>query len=132
MAKRILVIDDEVDIRDLIAQVLESAGYEVLHAGNGQQGLETIATTPVDLVILDIVMQGMDGWDVCEHIKADARFHHIPVLLMTVRSLISEQEERRNRIADAVLLKPFSLKDLQRQVTTLMNGISVLSPAITP
>jgi len=51
---------------------------------------------------------------------------------MTVRSLISEQEERRNRIADAVLLKPFSLKDLQRQVTTLMNGISVLSPAITP
>ncbi|MHB0937463.1 MAG: response regulator [Armatimonadota bacterium] len=121
MAKRILVIDDEADIRDLIAQVLKSAGYEVLHATNGQQGLEMMETAPVDLVILDIIMQGMDGWDVCEHIKTDARFRHIPVLLVTVRTLITEQEERRNRIADAVLLKPFSLKDLQQQVSCLVS-----------
>lgn len=122
MAKRILVIDDEADIRDLIAQVLVSAGYEVLHAGNGQLGLKMMEATPVNLVILDLIMQGMDGWDVCEHIKADARFNNIPVLLVTVHSLISEQEEHRNRVADAVLLKPFSLKDLQQQVSSLVSA----------
>jgi len=131
MTKRILVIDDEADIRDLIAQVLESTGYEVLHASSGEQGLQIMEATPVDLVILDIIMDGMDGWDVCEHIKTDARFNHIPVLLVTVRTLISEQEETRNRMADAVLLKPFSLQGLREQVTTLVAARDATGAEIT-
>jgi len=119
MTKRILIIDDEPDIRDLIAQVLENAGYKVLRAASGQQGLELLNTAPVDLVILDIIMEGMDGWRVCECIKSDARFSHIPVLLVTVRSLINEHEEEKNRLADGVLIKPFGLRELQHVVSTL-------------
>jgi len=119
MTKIILIIDDEPDIRALIAQVLENSGYEVLHAASGEQGLELLDTAPVNLVILDIMMEGMDGWRVCECIKADPRFSHIPVLLVTVRTLISEHEEEKNRLADGVLLKPFSLRELQNVVSTL-------------
>jgi two-component system cell cycle response regulator len=125
MTKRILIVDDELDIRELIAHVLHNAGYEVLHAGSGEQGLELLDTAPVDLVILDIVMQGMDGWDVCERMKANPRFSHIPVLLVTVRSLITEREEEKNRLADGVLLKPFSLRDLQQMVARLMEKTAV-------
>jgi len=119
MPKRVLIIDNEEDIRELIVQVLESADYEVLRAAGGEQGLEILATIPVDLVLLDIMMEGMDGWRVCECIKADARLNHIPVLFVTVRSLLSEQEENRNRLADGVLRKPFSLRELQQAVASL-------------
>jgi len=119
MTKRILVIDDEPDIRALIAQVLESAGYEVLLAESGQRGLELLDTSPVDLVILDIIMKDLDGWQVCERMKADARLRRIPVLLVTVRSLVSDYEERQKHLADGVLHKPFLLKDLQIMVTKL-------------
>jgi len=86
MAYRILVVDDEKDIRDLVALMLTTAGYQVVLAVNGQEALRVLEEDHnFDLIVLDVMMPGMDGWEVCRQIKSNPRSKDIPVLFLTVR-----------------------------------------------
>ena len=122
MAKRILVIDDEEDLRQLIALIAESAGYVVLQAGNGVEGLQRLQEEQVDLVILDIMMPEMDGWEVCRHMKSHAATRDIPVLIMTVRSQPMDKVIGLEVVhADEYLTKPFDRQVLLTAIERLMN-----------
>jgi len=83
MAERILVIDDSDDSRELIRRFLERAGYEVTAAVNGQEGLTKACTADPDLILLDIMMPGMDGYEVCETLKKEGRTRDIPVIFLS-------------------------------------------------
>ena len=113
MPYRILVVDDEQDIRQLVALIVEASGYEVVQASNGREGLQAIAQQDFDLVILDIMMPEMDGWEVCRQIKSQERTKNIPVLILTVRSQPLDKVIGLEIIhADDYLTKPFERREL--------------------
>lgn len=121
MAHRILVVDDERDIRQLIALILEAAHFEVLQAASGMEGLETLEREAFDLVILDIMMPEMDGWEVCRHIKSRQRTKDIPVIILTVRSQPLDRVIGLEVVqADDYLTKPFERRDLLETVERLI------------
>ena len=119
MVSRILVIDDEPDIRQVLRIVLRKEGYEVLCAGSGQDGLDLLAAQQVDLVMLDIIMPEMDGWEVCRRLRDNPATRHLPILIVT-----GDRNVRvhlvQNMLANAFLLKPFQWLDLLRLVRELL------------
>lgn len=121
MAHRILVVDDEQDIRQLITLILQSSGYEVLCASGGVEALTMLEQFEIDMVILDIMMPEMDGWEVCRHIKSRPRTKDLSVLILTVRSQPLDRVIGLEVVhADAYLTKPFERHELLGTVEQLL------------
>jgi DNA-binding response OmpR family regulator len=121
MSQRILVIDDEQDIRSLLTLILESAGYTVQQARSGKEGLTQLEREPADLVLLDIMMPEMDGWEVCRQIKNRAATRNTPVIILTVRSQPLDKVIGTEVVhADEYLTKPFDRRVLLKLVHKLL------------
>jgi CheY-like chemotaxis protein len=105
MGKRVLVVDDEEDVRTFVRLVLEDAGYEVETAMDGREGLEAIHISRPDLVLLDLMMPVMDGWEV----MAGVGRSHPPFVVL---SASDEPERARREGAVALVSKPFVVRDL--------------------
>ena len=122
MSYRVLVVEDSAVIQRLIAVCLRPAGVEVDTRGDGPSGLEAALTTAPDLVILDVGLPRMDGWEVLERIRSDDRTRSMKVLVLTAHA----QEETRERAdrggADAFLTKPFRPDDLRGVALGLLTG----------
>jgi two-component system response regulator MprA len=118
----VLVVDDEEDIRMVLQARLETAGYEVRTAINGMEALDQIRSSPPDLVILDVMLPGIDGFGVCAMIKRDQRYSRIPVILLTARSQPQDRATGAALGADAHLLKPFRADELLAEVRRLLDG----------
>lgn len=117
----ILVIDDDADLRALMATALGSCGYEVLTSGNGRHAVRTLVERPVDLVITDVFMPEFDGLEVIRAVRDCA--DHLPILAVSGGSgYVGFDGLSIARLlgADAVLAKPFALAALQRQVRALL------------
>ncbi|NYG06279.1 DNA-binding response OmpR family regulator [Phycicoccus badiiscoriae] len=114
-----LVVEDDVDIQDIVASVLGRAGYEVLVEDNGDAGLVAALTQQPDLVILDWMMPGLSGVDVCRGMRADPRAQHIPVLLLTSRAQERDIDQAFTAGADDYMVKPFRTRELVSRVTAL-------------
>ena len=84
--KRVLVVEDETDISELIRYNLEKAGYAVATARSGEHALESARANPPDLVLLDLMLPDMSGWDVYQQMKADAAMRNIPIVVVTARA----------------------------------------------
>jgi len=113
---RILVVDDQPDIRLMCRVNLQLEGYEVLEAGDGEVGLEMVRNEHPDLVLLDVMMPGLDGWQFMEAIKADAGTAQIPIVLLTAR--VQREDEIRGWLSGAAdyLPKPFNPSTLTEVV----------------
>jgi len=117
---KILVIDDDPIIFDLIATFLEAQKYELSYASDGERGLiQTIKTRP-DLVILDIEMPKMRGWEVCKLLKHNKLTQCIPVLILTSRNDISDVMMAMQHGADDYVSKPFEKDELLSRVERLL------------
>ena len=110
--ERVLVVDDEPDILELIAYNLRKEGYTVDAVPSGEQALRSIHTDPPDAVILDLLLPGLDGIEVCRRIKQDKRFKQIPILMLTARTEDSDIVTGLEVGADDYITKPFSPKVL--------------------
>ncbi len=108
---KILVVDDQETVRFLANAVLRQAGYDVEEASSGSEAMASIERSPPDLVLLDVVMPDMDGYDVCEMIRARSGTRHLPILIMTGL----DDEESITRAFD-VGATDFIGKPLQRSV----------------
>jgi DNA-binding response OmpR family regulator len=121
---RILVVDDQPDIRLMCRVNLQLEGYEVIEAADGEAGLETVKNERPDLVLLDVMMPGLDGWQFMEAIKADEKTAKIPIVLLTAR--VQREDEIRGWLSGAAdyLPKPFNPSTLTEVVrrTLLGNG----------
>ena len=121
MAKpKILVIEDEADILEVISYNLEREGHKVISCRNGEQGLSRIRTDNPDLVILDLMLPGMDGVDVCRQVKSDPVTRAIPVIMVTAKAEESDIVLGLGIGADDYITKPFSPKELVARVKVVL------------
>lgn len=119
MKKRILVVDDERDIVDLLKYNLAKEGYEVVTAYNGKEAIEK-ATHPPDLVILDVMMPVLDGFETCKKLKSDPRTAHVPVLFLTASSSEVDEVLGLELGADDYIQKPISPRKLVARVKAVL------------
>ena len=112
--RRILVVDDDPDIRDLLTDVLLDEGYQVLSAGDGQQALNVLEETKPDLIILDLMMPVMDGWQFYEVAKQRGFVDHIPVIIMS--AINNPQATAMSLQAAGYVAKPFVIDTLVTEV----------------
>lgn len=113
---RILVVDDEPLIVEMIEETLISDGHEILKAYSGEEALQKVDAELPDLVLLDLMLPGMDGYEVCRHMQRDARLNHIPVIMLTAKSAISDRVAGYERGADDYITKPFDADELLLRV----------------
>ena len=118
--RRVLVVDDDDDIRDLVAFRLDRAGYEVLRAGDGQQALDLAKEHQPDLAVLDVMMPKLTGYDVTRELRADAATSRIPVILLTARVQEADVARGFEAGADDYVKKPFSPQELKARVQAVL------------
>jgi DNA-binding response OmpR family regulator len=117
---RILVADDNETNRDILATRLQANGYEVLHAGDGEEALAVTRAQRPDLILLDIMMPKLDGIEVCKRVKADAGLPFTPIILVTAKAESSDVVEGLDAGADEYLTKPVDQKALVARVKALL------------
>ncbi|MGH8014609.1 MAG: response regulator, partial [Candidatus Zixiibacteriota bacterium] len=114
--ERILVIEDEPEIREIISYNLSKAGYRVTTAATGEDGLKSVFNQPPELVVLDLMLPGMCGLDVCRQIRSDARTASVPIIMLTARSEESDVITGLEVGADDYITKPFSPRVLVARI----------------
>lgn len=119
--KKVLVVDDEKFVRDLIRIKLVRSGLTVLEAENGLEALEIARDREPDIILMDLMMPKMNGFEACERLKADPRTSKIPLLFLSARSETATQEKARALGASGFLTKPFSPQKLAELVVELLN-----------
>jgi two-component system alkaline phosphatase synthesis response regulator PhoP len=120
MSQLIVVIEDEEDIRELIRYNLDKEGYRVLVANSGEEGLELVVNSMPDLIVLDLMLPGIDGLQVCRQLKADPKTRNIPVVMVTARGEEPDVVSGLELGAEDYVSKPFSPKVLAARVRTVM------------
>lgn len=120
MSRKILVVDDEEEYRVLLSRVLTAAGYEVFAAGTGQEGLELFAARSPDLVLLDVMLPDMLGFDFLRKIRGGGA-RETPVLICTVRSAVSSLARGVREGSTDYVIKPFVPADLLKRVRAALN-----------
>ena len=118
--KRILIVEDEQAIADLISQALRRHGYETKVAEDGDEALSLIFDLKPDVVILDLMLPQMDGWEVCRRVKNDPETAHIPIMMLTARRSDKDAVEGHELGADDYMRKPFSCDELSARVRALL------------
>ncbi len=118
--KRILIADDEEDVVTTLQFTLEKEGYQCLTAYDGKEALDKAKRENPDLIILDIMMPKMNGYEVSRLLKFDARFKHIPIVMLTARTQAKDKEIGRDTGADMYVTKPFEMDDLVSTVHNIL------------
>jgi DNA-binding response OmpR family regulator len=120
--KKLLVIDDDPSLLKLVETLLKSKGYEVIIANEAPVGLEIAYKTEVDLIILDVMMPVINGFNICRLLKSEESRRHIPVILLTSRSAESDYCIGLEVGANAYLSKPFETKEFLAKVEEILKG----------
>ena len=120
---RVLVIDDEAPIRLLCRVNLEAEGMTVLEAGDGPSGLETARTADPDVILLDVMMPGLDGWGVAEALLEDERTQQVPIIFLTARAEFRDRARGLDIGGVDYITKPFNPVELAPLVRRLLERI---------
>jgi CheY-like chemotaxis protein len=118
----ILIVDDVPDNRELYVQYLTHFGYRAAEAGDGQDALAKAAALKPDVIVMDLSLPGMDGWEATRRLKADAATRHIPVIALTGHALSGSDEHARAAGCDAFLTKPCDPEELAATIDRLRPG----------
>lgn len=118
--KRILVVDDEVYILHILEFSLAMEDYDVLTASSGEQALQKIEEERPDLVVLDILMPGMDGFEVCRRVKTDERLADIPIIFLSAKEQRADRAFGLSLGASAYISKPFSPQKLIEEIQAVL------------
>jgi DNA-binding response OmpR family regulator len=122
MAKRILIADDEPNIVASLEFLMEQAGFEVKLAANGREALELVASFAPDLLILDVMMPEMNGYEVCQRLKSDPATRTVKVVMLSAKGRDVEVAKGLELGADAYVTKPFSTRELVAKVREMLAG----------
>ena len=117
---RILIVDDEPNILLSLQFLMKKAGYDVRTATDGEQALAEIARDRPDVVLLDVMMPKLDGFSVCQRVKATPEWQDVRVIMLTARGRDVEREKGRTLGADDYITKPFSTKDAMDRVAAVL------------
>lgn len=117
---KIIVVDDELDILDFVQISLEADGFEVITASSGKEALAKIKQESPDLILLDLMMPQMDGYEVMRILKADKQTRNIPVIMLTALAQVDDKIKGLNTGADDYITKPFDLRELTARVNAVL------------
>jgi len=129
MPHTVMVVDDDPDILDMTRLVLEGGGYRVLPAGSGAEALHTLEQSRPDLILLDINMPDMDGWQVLRVLKVDERTTAIPVAMFSIKMEVRDRLHGLQEGAFDYITKPFSTDDLLQRVRRIFETLEKRVPA---
>ena len=118
----ILVVEDNMDNMTLITDVLQSLNYEVIHATDGEKGVEITRQEKPDLILMDLSLPQMDGWTATRHIKADTSVQHIPVIALTAHAMVGDRERALDAGCDDYVSKPINLKELANKLNRYLGS----------
>jgi two-component system cell cycle response regulator DivK len=116
MGKTVLVIEDQVDNRRIMRDLLTNAGYEVIEAITGLEGVEAAETHQPDLILMDLQLPGIDGYEATRRIKANLDLKEIPIIVVTSYALSGDDVKAFEAGCDAYVAKPFSPRDLLAKI----------------
>jgi two-component system, OmpR family, alkaline phosphatase synthesis response regulator PhoP len=119
MAKKILIVEDEKDIRDLLEHYLKKEGYEVQTAKDGQSGLEKASKEKLDLVILDLMLPQMDGLEICRRLRSQPATADLPIIMLTAKTEETDRIVGLEMGADDYITKPFSPREVLARIKAL-------------
>lgn len=120
MAKQIMTVDDSPSVRQMVAFALETAGYQVVQAGDGKEALAALAKGPVDLIVTDLNMPNLNGIDLIKAVRAMPGFKFTPIVLLTTESEETKKQEGKAAGATGWLVKPFKQDQLLAVVKKLV------------
>lgn len=122
-APLILVVDDYQDAREMYAEYLQFSGFRVAEAKNGNEAVEQAMTLKPDLILMDLSLPGMDGWEATRLLKADETTKHIPIVALTGHALAGASEGARKAGCDSFVTKPCLPDDLVVEVRRMLNMV---------
>jgi two-component system, cell cycle response regulator DivK len=122
MSQRILVVEDHPDNRRILRDLLTSADFEVIEAEDGESGLAAAAEHRPDLILMDIQLPGIDGYEATRRLKADAALQTIPVIAVTAHELNGVEDKARAAGCDAYIAKPISPRQVLAKVREYLSG----------
>ena len=125
---RILLVDDEPSIVKMVGKRLEEEGFEVLLAMDGQDGLKKAQTESPELIILDLMLPKVNGYEVCTMLKQDSRFQKIPVIMFSAKAQEKDEKLGLSCGADAYVRKPFKAQELLDQIKKLLHSSAASQP----
>ena len=117
---QILIIEDDRNISKLVKYNLEKEGFSCLTTITGEEGLKILEGSKVDLVVLDVMLPKMDGFEVCKKIRSEKKFNHIPIVMLTARGEEVDRVVGFELGADDYIVKPFSLRELLMRVKAIL------------
>ncbi len=116
MSKRILIVEDQEDNRKILRDLLTSAGFDPLEATTGEEGVDLAETQRPDLILMDIQLPGLDGYEATRRIKANPALQQIPIIAVTSYALSGDDVKAREAGCDAYVTKPFSPRALLAKI----------------
>ena len=119
---RVLLVDDYPDAREMYTEYLEFSGFDVVEAGNGMEALQRAIDTMPDIILMDLSLPVMDGWEATRRLKADQRTAAIPVVALTGHALAGISEGAKKAGCDAFVTKPCLPEDLVREIRKILDG----------
>jgi len=124
VSERILIIDDDVDTLKLVGLMLERQGYEIIVANNGEQGLSKSISERPDLILLDVMMPDLDGYEVARRLRDDPKVAHIPIIMFTAKSMVDDKVKGFEAGVDDYLTKPTHPAELTAHVKAVLSRVS--------
>ncbi len=122
MKKKILIVDDDPDVRLLIATRLESMGYDTIGAEDGQTGLDLARKDPPDLILLDLMLPKLNGYKVCRMLKFDKSYEHVPIVIISSKGSEEDKKLADEVGADGYITKPFEKTEIAATIQKLLGS----------
>ena len=123
MAARILIIEDHADLLEVLAYTLRAAGYDLLTAKTGKEGLEMAQREQPDLILTDLMLPLLNGYEICSMLKQDVRYKQIPIMMLSASKVQGKDEQlAKDCGADLFLLKSIPSKELLAKIQELLNA----------
>ncbi len=132
MAEKILIIDDDVDTLKLVGLMLERQGYRIAVASNGTLGISRAAAEKPDLILLDVMMPDLDGYEVTRRLRADPALAHIPIIMFTAKSMVDDKVAGFEAGVDDYLTKPTHPAELTAHVKAVLSRITTAKAPPAP
>jgi len=122
LPRKIMVVDDNRDSRELVVKVLKTKGYQMVEASDGEEALEKVIIEKPDLILLDISIPKIDGFEVCRRIKSQEDFKSIPVVALTAHAMKGDREKTLGVGFEGYISKPINIRELPDQVKSYLKG----------
>lgn len=122
MPRKILIVEDNQDSRELVVKVLKNKGYQTIEAADGEEALEKIAAEKPDLILLDISIPKIDGYEVAKRLKSQEEFKDIPIVALTAHAMKGDREKVIVAGFEGYISKPINVRELPEQVRSYLRG----------